>query len=78
MRSEKELGMPSGPAHWHEHWGDCSVALRYLERRGFKDDRGCIRDPDVEGFEPDNLDFAAIDYLCQEWDFGYQPRGSVR
>lgn len=65
--------MPSGPDHWHAHWETDGKALDYLKKRGFRNDRGHLRDPEIAGFEPDNLDYAAIDYLCQEWDYSYEP-----
>lgn len=65
--------MPSGPSHWHNFWQGDEKPWRYLAARGFADERGMIRDPAIPGFEPDTLDYAAIDYLCQEWDYGYEP-----
>lgn len=45
-------------------------AMRHLIDRGFTFDRGMIIAP--EGETPTELDFSAIDYLCQEWDYGWE------
>lgn len=67
--------MPSGPSHWHEHWGHDGRAWEYLAKRGFKDRAGMIYHPDRD-FEPDHLDMAAIDYLFAEWDYAYAGKGN--
>ena len=65
--------MPSGPPELHEKWGDDGVALRYLEERNFQVSRGGIIHGPLtrEGTEEER---SAIEYLCAEWDYGYQPR----
>jgi hypothetical protein len=65
--------MPSGPDHWHTHWEDDRKAIDYLLGRDFHflvDGR--IGKPTLD-FEPDNLDYAAIEYLVAEWDYAYDP-----
>jgi hypothetical protein len=45
-------------------------ALKHLRDRGFTFESGIIIPPDGE--TPTELDFSAIDYLCQEWDYGWE------
>jgi hypothetical protein len=61
--------MPQGPAHLHAMFGDDSTAWTYLSN--FYDDRGIIR-PKIAGTQPTEKQFQAIDYLCLEWDYGYE------
>lgn len=35
--------------------------------------RGFIIAPRVSGYKPNELEGAALDYLCDEWDYGYLP-----
>lgn len=62
--------MPQGPIELHEKWGDPSKALEALTAN-FIDDRGVIRPRN--GKLPNEEECSAIDYLCMEWDFGYEP-----
>lgn len=64
--------MPSGPKHWHELWKNDVWPVDYLTSRGFQFERGIISIP-AGGPDPDELDLAAIAYLCAEWDYGYEP-----
>lgn len=66
--------MPSGPSHWHEFWEDDQKPSEYLTKRGFKFTRAGMIVHSQPDFEPDVLDQAAIQYLCFEWDYGYQNR----
>jgi len=51
-----------------EHDGEAWMELR----ENFRDDRGCIK-PKNKGYEPDRDEIDAINYLCAEWDYGYEP-----
>lgn len=66
--------MPQGPIELHDKWGGPVQALQHLEAN-FIDDRGVISPRNDR--EPTEEDFSAIDYLCMEWDFGYDPRPST-
>jgi hypothetical protein len=50
-------------------FSDDADAWRYLPN--FYDDRGIIR-PKIAGTEPTEKQGHAIDYLCLEWDYGYE------
>lgn len=68
--------MPSGDPKLHGKWGpDESRAFRYLFASGFKLTRGGVWHPRV-GYQWgwDVLAEEAIDYLCDEWDYAYDPR----
>ncbi len=62
--------MPQGPPELQEKWKDCSVAIEYLENRGYKltKDRWWI--PPTEAHQPTEEESEAMDYLILEWDFG--------
>lgn len=47
-----------------------SKALDHLKAAGFEFRSGTIRAP--AGYTPDGRDYSAIDYLCQEWDYGWE------
>ena len=44
---------------------------KVLAEAGFTDDRGVIREPEGHVLTP--LQIAAISYLCDEWDYCYEP-----
>jgi hypothetical protein len=45
--------------------------MRHLSLAGFTFPKGgIIRAP--EGYTPTDDDYSAIDYLCQEWDYGWE------
>lgn len=46
-------------------------AIAHLRQVNFTWLKGIIRPP--EGYQPTSDDYSAIDYLCQEWDYGYDP-----
>lgn len=62
--------MPSGPIELHEKWEHDGNAWDALKTR-FIDDRGIIRPKD--GVVPTEEEWSAINYLCFEWDYGYEP-----
>ncbi|HSW91768.1 MAG TPA: hypothetical protein VLG09_03930 [Candidatus Saccharimonadales bacterium] len=45
-------------------------ALTHLKKQGYSFKGGMIRAPD--GADPTDEDYSAIDYLCQEWDYGWE------
>jgi hypothetical protein len=61
--------MPQAPNHLRAMFSDDADAWRYLPN--FYDDRGIIR-PKIAGTEPTEKQGHAIDYLCLEWDYGYE------
>ena len=63
--------MPQGPVELHEKWGEPCKALEALNAN-FWDDAGVIRPR--RGDTPTEEEWSAIDYLCMEWDFGYDPK----
>ncbi len=63
--------MPSGPIELHEKWGDPSRALECLALN-FRDDKGVIR-PRCDSYTMTDDEASAVNYLCMEWDFGYEP-----
>lgn len=60
-------------APWHnEEAGFDSGAFEYLEVRGWTEDKFCLqppRKPHVISLR----EYAAVDYLCDEWDWGFAP-----
>lgn len=52
---------------------DDGAALNAIEEN-YIIPKGFIIQPKVDGYKPTELEGAAIDYLCAEWDFGYSPR----
>lgn len=70
--------MPQGPAELHEYWesksdkgGDDAAMTHLLDNRGFRCRNGIILQP--KGHVNSEEDNSAIDYLCMEWDYGYEP-----
>jgi hypothetical protein len=61
--------MPQATKELRDQWEDDSVALAQLGTN-FTIRAGVIRA--CAGHEPSPDDFSAIDYLCQEWDYGYE------
>lgn len=44
--------------------------LRFLEARGWTFPRGlCV--PPVSSYNPTQYELAVVQFLCDEWDFGY-------
>ena len=66
--------MPRGPVHWQRHWEGDGNAIDYLLSRDFRFARGGTISKPTPEFEPDNLDYAAIEYLVAEWDYSYDPK----
>jgi hypothetical protein len=65
-----EIAM-SNPAS--DVWSDEIAALEHLERRGFTHRLGIIWSPHV-GYEfVDDETAEAVNYLCAEWDYEYDP-----
>jgi hypothetical protein len=52
----------------HDNYMD-KLALDHLKNSGFTWASGMIKAP--EDYEPTEEDYSAIDYLCQEWDYGW-------
>lgn len=44
-------------------------AYRHLLCAGFDLQTGVVKAP--AGYTPTEIDYSAIDYLCQEWDYGW-------
>lgn len=61
--------MPQAPSYLQSMFEDDAAAWRYLPN--FYDDRGMIR-PKIAGTTPVAKQVHAIDYLCLEWDYGYE------
>lgn len=60
----------------YDQWtGDDSEALQLL-RGNFSDTAGLIQPR--AGYKPTEADFAAISYLCNEWDYAYDPTPKVK
>ena len=55
---------------WFGEGVDTAGPLLFLEARGYVDDRGMIRPP-VPAHRVSYEEGACIDYLCDEWDFGF-------
>jgi hypothetical protein len=64
--------MPQGPYELHEKWQDSGNALYHLDAHFNVNRGGVIRKKDA-AYEPTAEDLSAIDYLCLEWDYGYEP-----
>lgn len=62
--------MPSGPDHLHEKWGDDGAAWKYLQSLGWTHTKGVIQPK--PGHEMTDEERDAIEYLCLEWDWGYE------
>ena len=61
--------MPQATKELQDKWKDDSIAIDYLQKRGF------ILRKDWQWFKPKSVvitdeDMSAIMYLIQEWDFG--------
>ncbi len=52
-----------------DHWDNDTNAMRFLEK-GFNLSRGGIYSPKYN-HKPTREEYSAIDYLCNEWDYGY-------
>lgn len=61
--------MPRASDYLRQKWGSHEQAYEQL-RPNFTDDRGVLRPK--AGYTPTAEDYSAIDYLCDEWDYGYK------
>lgn len=64
--------MPQAPAMLSNMFEDDAHAWDFL-CADYTDDRGVIR-PKVSAHTPSRDQLHAIDYLCLEWDYCYEPR----
>jgi len=62
--------MPQATDELRRQWTDDAAALHQLGDN-FTNDNGWLR-PKL-GYTPSALDYLAIDYLFQEWDYCYTP-----
>lgn len=67
--------MPQATKDLKDRWLDDGCALTQLGKN-FTYHAGIIRP--VPGHTPTDDDFSAIDYLVQEWDYGYEAPEPVR
>lgn len=58
---------------WHGKDCDGALAFDKIGSINFIWARGGIIRP-VVGYTPNAEELSAIDYLCQEWDYGYDPK----
>lgn len=66
--------MPTAPDNLREKWGgDPVFAIAYLRERHFIIEKGGNIKPTKESFPLVRDDGSAIDYLVQEWDYGFEP-----
>lgn len=57
-----------------DRFHDDATAWEYLASKGFTHNRGIIKPPITDlDHRHDQTALAAIDYLCDEWDWGYEP-----
>ena len=63
--------MPQAPDELRVRWGSDCAAFSQLGNR-FDISRGGIITPRPL-VAPSEADLSAIDYLCLEWDYGYEP-----
>ena len=66
--------MPQAPEYLRAMFSDDADAWGHLSN--FYDDRGMIR-PKITGALPTEKQAYAIDYLCLEWDYGYEDPASA-
>ena len=66
--------MPQATRPLQEKWDHDNQmdakAITHLKNAGFEMKSGIIRAP--AGYTPTEDDYSAIDYLCQEWDYGWE------
>lgn len=69
--------MPQATRELQERWQHNEymdrIAIKHLLDRGYGIALGIVVKPSTVGsdFEPTEEDYSAIDYLCQEWDYGW-------
>lgn len=64
--------MPSAPAELQDKFpGMDSEAIEVLEKHGWSMSPGFIWSPPAPTYKPSQREWDAIDYLIQEWDYGY-------
>lgn len=61
------------PSYLSDVWADDLAPWRFLKMRGYKRAKGVIHPPH-EGYMPSALESHAIDYLCFDWDWSYDPK----
>lgn len=61
--------MPQAPSYLQAMFEDDSAAFAVLANN-FNDTGGLLRPK--PGYTPTSSDYHAIDYLCLEWDYGYE------
>jgi hypothetical protein len=48
--------------------------MKFLQMRGWIFTRGGMIEPPVSAHNPSVYELACIDFLCDEWDYGYRGR----
>lgn len=64
--------MPQAPANLRDQWADDFAAHDHLRGKIVVTRAGIIHPR--EGVTLSELDHSAVDYLCLEWDYGYDSR----
>ncbi len=62
--------MPQATDELRSQWSDDGVAFEAI-RTNYTVNRGGIIYPRQDGYKGTSTEYSAIDYLCQEWDYGY-------
>jgi hypothetical protein len=52
-------------------WDDPDEAVAFLKSRGINHHRGMFTQPEGHVMRED--EYAALDYLCCDWDYGFTP-----
>jgi hypothetical protein len=56
----------------HDQVMDSDATNHLLNSGNFYFSKGIIKA--IPGYQPTPDDYSAIDYLCQEWDYGWEPQ----
>jgi len=64
--------MPQANDELRAMFEDDQVALNVIDKN-FVIAKGFVIRPRVEDYKPTEYEGNAIDYLCDEWDFAYDP-----
>jgi hypothetical protein len=66
--------MPQSSPELRAKWENDSVALKYLEQRGIREVRNGIFIAPKNRDDWDAIDWSAVQYMVEEWDFAVLPQ----
>lgn len=71
---------PQASQELRDQWDGACHCLEYLNQRGWRLNRQRCWIPPTKDCKPTRLEYSAIEYLVEEWDYGgiYRPKRTLR